>query len=537
MIYERLSVLEKCLTSIAQNKYSRMVNILVKEAASKKNALKKLGFSEEVSQKIDDTCRGFSLWMAYRLIDHVTKENPEAINDKQKAIEHINNNFSKYGGSISFIMDWVKVGLEGEYQQYKETSFLDLLKLSKEWHDSLQAGDGDLNYIENNKIILDFRDSNGIGFYWANLNCNDSEEESDRMGHCGITSHRNTLYSLRKVTEIRKGYTLNESVLTAAITPDGKIAQLKGRKNSKPKEEYKKYIIPLLNLNLEDEEGNKNAVITGFKSEYESDEDFSIADLSLEELLDIKEKNPSFFSSLSSKLMLAVRTRKRSIDESIIEFNPDNELLDLMFNPSSRSSFPASEIKDFIVDPTEIGYRMFDYTGKDDVKYALTDINDENKNKIIEILNANPYFEIEIDKNNFNEKIIENFNDFRETEPYEHIRDAIVSAKIDASVNEAIRQIVSGLSNFGKAKVYDGEILLKINIIDFLREIPDEDEEKVYAYIDQLEDTGSTDKGELANEFLKFLLNKRIIEQEYFDVDLDRGYNANNFNVDLKQLI
>lgn len=158
--------------------------------------------------------------------------------------------------------------MHGNIQTLKDKDFQEILDASEKWHDELKVGDGKVNYNEKGNILLDFRDKNGIGFYWVDLNTNDSREECERMGHCGRTDYSNTIVSLREVKEIN-GYKINESHLTAAIgKEDGIIYQLKGKKNSKPEKKYYPYIVELL---LSD-----NLGIKGFGREYDSENDFNL---------------------------------------------------------------------------------------------------------------------------------------------------------------------------------------------------------------------------------------------------------------------
>ena len=107
-----------------------------------------------------------------------------------------------------------------------------------------------MDYEEKHPIILDFRNQNGIGYYWVDLETYNSPEECERMGHCGRSSKGRLLslrsYRLYPGTDIK----LNKSHLTAAIGDDGIMYQLKGPKNSKPKEEYHPYILPLFDMML-----------------------------------------------------------------------------------------------------------------------------------------------------------------------------------------------------------------------------------------------------------------------------------------------
>ena len=192
-------------------------------------------------------------------------------------------------------MDWVRTGLNGNVKPYQNFTYDQLVQAAKKWHDELGVGNGEINYVEEDEILLDYRDE-GIGFYWVNLNTNTSDEECDRMGHCGRTSSDNTIYSLREVKRFNEKYTINKSHLTAAIgNRDGIVYQMKGPKNSKPQEKFYPYIIDLL---LKDEH------IKGFGSEYNSNDDFSLGDLPEDKIKEIYSQKPILFDNRKGKRIL-----------------------------------------------------------------------------------------------------------------------------------------------------------------------------------------------------------------------------------------
>jgi hypothetical protein len=165
----------------------------------------------------------------------------------------------------------------------------------------LNVGDSKINYVENNPILIDFRNENGVGYYWVNLQTNNSTEECERMGHCGRSSS-GSLYSLRSYRLTPDGkYKVNDSHLTASISNDGIIYQLKGPKNSKPKEEYHQYILPLFDNKTDDDE----YMITGFGTEYASQQDFKLEDLPIQTLKDLYGIRPEIFKSRGLKNKMA----------------------------------------------------------------------------------------------------------------------------------------------------------------------------------------------------------------------------------------
>jgi len=201
---------------------------LIVEASKKQILTQKIGWDEESADMLDRLCGPLSVLIGNKIIEQGVNERgtfPDNITQAQKHKMVIDElNYEKYIRSnrqiITSIMDWIRVGLNGNLGENKNLSFRDLYLASNKWHDELEVGQGDINYIEENPIILDFRDENGNGFYWADLQTSSSKEECDRMGHCG-TSGAGDIYSLRQVIPLSEKHKLNKSILTAAIGKEG----------------------------------------------------------------------------------------------------------------------------------------------------------------------------------------------------------------------------------------------------------------------------------------------------------------------------
>lgn len=269
-------------------------NNLILEISKKDVLVTKLKFTPESADELVKICGPLSVWMANKLIKHWYPEfgTPGNTWTIDQIGQHMGSSIRNLRQQLIGIMDWVRVGLDGNITPHKDLSIKELIDKSAEWHDSLGAGEGDIDYVEDNIILLDFR-KDGIGFYWTDLDTNASDEECNRMGHCGRTSYSNKIISLRENKRIGPKHTKNVSHLTAAIG-DGIIYQLKGQKNSKPKEEFYKYIIPLI----------MSDYVTGFGSEYNSANDFKISDLPENEIKSIYKQKPTLFSRYSDKRML-----------------------------------------------------------------------------------------------------------------------------------------------------------------------------------------------------------------------------------------
>jgi len=302
--------------------------------ASKKDVLtKKVGLDEESSEILDRLCGSLSVWIANKIIDqyfeHFSGYTRELSKEelKELSLEETNKSLkkSKLQSQITSIMDFIRVGLNGNTTSVKSYSFRELAEKSNDWHDSLGVSSGDINYNEQHPIIKDFRDENGNGFYWVDLETKNSPEECDRMGHCGRSSYGN-LYSLRETKPINNKYKLNKSHLTAAIGSDGIMYQLKGPKNSKPKEEFHQYILPLFYV-LGGEGEEDDYLIQGFGTEYASEQDFKLSDLPDSVIKDLYQNRPDLFSSISikRKLMDMGLIERVNIDYNItLKINPED---------------------------------------------------------------------------------------------------------------------------------------------------------------------------------------------------------------------
>jgi hypothetical protein len=137
-----------------------------------------------------------------------------------------------------------------------------------------------LNYIEKNKIILDYRE-NGFGYYWVDLNCYYSYEMLFRLHNCArVNSYQNFL-ELREYNV--DGYNYSRVVV---VTWSNFINQIKGDYNKKPDMIYKDYIYDLF-LNYKE--------LKGFKIFFKNDTNFTHMDLSNDELNNLRIKRPEFF--------------------------------------------------------------------------------------------------------------------------------------------------------------------------------------------------------------------------------------------------
>jgi hypothetical protein len=372
-------------------------------------------------------------------------------------------------------MDYIQVGLNGNKSSLDDLSIFDIFNKSKEWHDQLNVGQGSINYIENAPILIDFRDENGEGYYWADLNVKNSPEECDRMGHCGRSSY-GYLYSLRSDKLLPGGkYKLNRSHLTASIGRDNILYQLKGPKNSKPKEEYHKYIEPLFYY-----EDDGDYLIQGFGTEYGAEQDFKLSDLPDTTIRKIYNDRPELFNTrgLQRKLgemgIIDVEPLKTRFVLELDPSNVGNYLKgDYVYRkyksktPDGRDSTKSVYFYETIMSDNvwDIAYEV---DWGEDWKLALEYYVDSNNEKLIESM-LNEWISKsgdEVDEDMSLEEKIEQYDDNYD------IRNAMSGAENDVASGEYVEYlrntIKSALEEYGSVFEFNDEsIKIQIDLKDF----------------------------------------------------------------------
>ncbi len=446
----------------------------------------KIGFNEDNADLLDKLCGPLSVWMAKKMMEFQQYSSGRLGNQVKtgsELIDQMNNNgvLRMKQSSIQSIMDWVRVGLNGNLGEYKDLPFIDLVLHSKEWHDSLEIGQGDINYKETNPTILDFTDENGNGFYWADLNTKNSDEECNRMGHCGRSSY-GYLYSLRQVIPINNKYKLNKSVLTAAIGEDGIMYQLKGVKNSKPKDEYHQYILPLFYV-LGGGGEEDDYLIQEFGSEYAADQDFKLTDLPEETIKDLYQNRPDLFSSRPLQRLLG--------QMGIIELEPLPTSFTLEISPedfedyldggwdntyTNRTTGVSRKVSIFTEIMSGDAWELWGHHDNEDIgSYFQYTIDNETKERLWDIVEKIAERDsIELDEGLDLEDAVEKVDDNYE------IRNAIGSAINDAEANDYVdylqKQVESALEEYGNVYEFN-DTGAKIQVD--LRDLVDVDDQEV----------------------------------------------------------
>lgn len=510
------------------------------EASKKKVLIDKVGLSEYNAELLDKVCGGLSVWIANKLIDYQITISRSWNGDnvsKEYALEKLNGgNLKKFMSKVTEIMDWVRVGLNGNVGQYKNLSIDELLEKSKEWHNSLGIGNGVINYKEKHDIIKSFKDENGNGFYWADLDTKNSEEECERMGHCGRSSY-GFLYSLRETRPINDKYKMNKSHLTAAIGPDGVMYQLKGPKNSKPNEAFHPYILPL--FDVKDEDGEY--LIQSFGSEYATSMDFKLTDLPDEVLRNLYQNRPELFKTR--------QLQKKLVDMGIIDVPVVDYKITVDISPDDvgryvKGDYVVNRYKKKVTTPAGQQYdrtvevTLFETILSGDVwdlwqnwepdwKGALAyDVDNDNEQKIRNILKYlaqkdNPDFSEESFNDEDTDSLIEDWDEDHEIRSA--IGNAVSNAESDAYVNYLYDELKGALEEYGTVeKMNDEGIILNVDTEKYIADLDDEEYEDYVEY---------RCDGDIKCAFSE-LAYEEMIEKPKVSID-DRYYpdiNTENFN-------
>jgi len=460
------------------NKIKNIMGIseLITEVSKKDILINKLGLDEDNAEYLDRVCGPLSVIITNKIIDRYRG----GYSDKD-IMDHLNNvGVDKiYRNDITSIMDWIRVGLNGNFTSYKNLTFEELYNKSIEWHDSLQIGQGEVNYVENHPIAVDFRKEDGTGFYWVDLETNESDEECDRMGHCGRTGKGNNLFSLRETIKLPGGkYTLNRSHLTASISNEGILYQLKGSKNSKPKAEFHQYIVPLFFM-IGGGGEEHDYYINGFGSEYASNLDFKLSDLPEESIKVLYRDRPELFSGYGmQKLLIKMGIIENKIS-SVFELELDTDEISEYVNGDyvistrkwvddngNKRTSSNYLFKTIMEDPWDL-WNNYDVDWESSLQYH---VNDKNEAKIREILSK----DTEEDTSEYSiEDLIEEFDG---GDIVTAISIVTSEAERDSYGNMLRNTLKSCLEEYGKVTKFDDEgVKVTIDLDNFTDSVDEED--------------------------------------------------------------
>ncbi len=492
-------------------KFKQLLEGILLEANAKEILMTKAGLNEYNADLLTNTFGKLAVKIFKKILDGAVKLNTERPDIyrmsglanyggntlRDKIIEYFNDRRSAiqdyFGGRTEMISlrDYIRIGLNNNYTQIENLTMPEMIEKAEEWHKSMNIGDSQINYVENKPIILDFRED-GVGFYWVDLQESDCTEEKERMGHCG--SSAGNLYSLRSFKKIESDYTLNKSHLTASIAGNGKLLQLKGPKNTKPGQEYHKYILPLF-YSKKDE---KKYLIYSIGYEYNSEYDFKISDLQEDQIKKLYEDRPELFTGRQEIKLLKHLKLISGKTEAFTFFIPAKNAEEYIRGELQHT------VKDILYGDT---YQYWDNYEYADWKYAVNNlINDNNKNKIIEMLRNSKGFDESLSL----EDLIDQSDELEEIQGA--LRSAVNDTESQDYENYLYNQLKKAFGEYGQVVSMDDrgvEI-----IVDFDELV---NEHNIYSeYIDEISEDRCD--GEIKCIFEE-LINDGYIEKPRFDVN------------------
>lgn len=499
----------------------KLINVtksLILEASAKDVLVNKLKLTDKAADFFVEKCGKLAIIMANKIIETIVKNNQKVTT--AQAIILLNKDYRIFSENLVSIMDWIRVGLNGNLGTHKNDDYQTLVRESKKWHDELEVGSGIYNYEEDeDSIILDFRDEDGMGFYWIDLQTSYCNDEQKRMGHCAST-RGDTLFSLREIRRINDKFTINKSHLTAAIEEQSegfKILQLKGQKNSKPAQKYHKYIAQLLI--------DPKVDIVGFGSEYDSASDFKLADLNDDLFKLVMKHNEKLFGTIA----LYSAYKKGLIDEAPqmvfdIFIKPD-EMYQYVnsddYDSRRRLKNGGTETVNYIENFLENGLDYFDFDNhwKDFTYYSSSELED----KIEEYLINNFKEEIN-DLNDLNDddeyfqdlKLVDKIKELEIDELTDVIRQAMDRAYESAYYNDIHKCIEKALSDYGEVLQlnYEGASI-RVNLLSFKDDI---DSTKVLSTA-----------GEVKDELYNLVYEEEMISKPRLYLDSNAYIDKNEF--------
>ncbi len=507
-------------------KFRNLLETILIEESKKDVLVNKIGLNEPIASAFVDICGPLSVILFNKALQasiDINTSRPDVYKMsglsyydgktlKEKIINYFNDRrsglFDVFGGRQELIglMDYIRVGLYGNFKSVQNLNLNELLTKSKEWHDSLEIGESKIDYKEENTIILDFRE-NGLGYYWADLGGTTCTEEKKRMGHCADSA--GLLYSLRSYKPLNNKHTLNNSHLTASINENGTLLQLKGPKNSKPTSEYHNLILPLLYLKVGDK-----FLINGIGYEYNSANDFKIGDLTEDQIKKLYQDRPELFKGRQENKLL----RKIGLVEPV-----KYQIFNLVIDTKRAEDYVRGDYSN-IVDDVLIGntWQYWDNSEYADWKYAVeNELNDNNILKIIDLLKQkNPNI-------TGSENLLELIEEYDEDDEIKNrIRWSVNDAEANDYEDYLYKNVKRAFEEYGDViSMNDEGIVISIDLETLIsnNNISDEDMDEI------TERCGDDSDVEcIFNE----LLGDGYIEKPRLDVD-DRWYpdaDRDNFN-------
>lgn len=283
---------EPIYASIAQRSKQNISEELLNEADKRQAIKNALGFNQDWADEFHRMSDKLSVWIAStflnKLIETIGTQAPAGDDRKEFVVNMLNEQspnqghiwINNYKDKYEYILHWLRAPRR-EPLNVRDLTFDSAYQQAEEWHESLQIRKQS-NYQEQGEVFIDYRNSDGVGYYWVHLHKNYCGEEADRMGHCA-RSNSGQLISFRKINEFGEG----ESYLTVDYRPGGVIGDFHRHGNKKPTARFHNQIVDFLI--------NTTYPVTSLVSQgvHRYEDNFQLRDLSAADLKRVYDANPS----------------------------------------------------------------------------------------------------------------------------------------------------------------------------------------------------------------------------------------------------
>jgi hypothetical protein len=280
--------------SLAQRKSENLNESLLLEADKRQAIKNAFGLNDLWAEEFHRMSDKLSVWIASTYIDAVVADRTRNRNipDGEDLRTYVINNMNSIGPggddgwninykpNYEYILHWIRAPRR-EQLNIRDLSFDSAYQMAEEWHESLQIKK-QTDYQETGDVFIDYRNADGVGYYWVHLNKSYCSDEADRMGHCA-RSNTGQLISFRRINDFGEG----ESYLTVDYRPGGVLGDFHRHGNKKPTTRFHRQIVDfLLNTRYPVSSLTKNGV-------HRYEENFHLSDLSPADLKRVYAGNSS----------------------------------------------------------------------------------------------------------------------------------------------------------------------------------------------------------------------------------------------------
>jgi hypothetical protein len=278
--------------SLAQRKSENLSEGLLLEADKRQAIKNAFGFNDSWADEFHRMSDKLSIWIASTYIKKLIEENGKIVtpdNDPQEVMVRMLNDSGPNGANqwigtykpmYEYILHWIRAPRR-EQLNIRDLTLDSAYQMAEEWHESLQIKK-QTDYQETGDVFIDYRNADGVGYYWVHLNKSYCSDEADRMGHCA-RSNTGQLISFRRINDFGEG----ESYLTVDYRPGGVLGDFHRHGNKKPTTRFHRQIVDfLLNTRYPVSSLTKNGV-------HRYEENFHLSDLSPADLKRVYAGNSS----------------------------------------------------------------------------------------------------------------------------------------------------------------------------------------------------------------------------------------------------